>query len=94
MSTIEILTQRLKDEGYPYIYEWKDAPGIEYPEHEHKGKVTIHILSGSITFKFPDREVALATGDHFDVPFGESHTAKVGPSGCHFLVGEMIENDS
>ncbi len=32
--------------------------------------------------------------DRFDVPVGIPHTAKVGPEGCTFIVGEEIKGDS
>ncbi len=94
MKTIAELKQRLVNEGFLYIYEWKDSPNTVYPEHAHKGKVTIHILNGSVTFKFFNREITLEAGDCFDVPVGKKHTARVRLLGCHFLVGEMIDGDS
>lgn len=90
----EILKQKLVDKGFPHIYEWHDEPGTEYPAHAHKGKVSIFILDGGLTFWFDDGDITLKAGDEFDVPIGKEHTAKVGDSGCTFLVGEMIEGDS
>ena len=88
------LKSKLADEGYPHIYEWRDAPGATYHAHAHKDKVSMYILEGSVTFSFAGKEVVLNAGDQFDVPAGEEHTAKVGEQGCYFLVGEMIEGDS
>lgn len=93
MDTVQ-LKETLAQEGFPHIYEWHDEPGVEYPAHAHKGKVSIYILNGGLTFWFSTEEVTLQQGDRFDVPVGKKHTAKVGPDGCTFLVGEMIEGDS
>lgn len=94
MDDVEVLTKALAMEGFPHIYEWEDAAGTEYPAHAHEGRVAMYILSGGLTFWFGDEEVTLDEGARFDVPVGKEHTAKVGPQGCTFLVGEMIEGDS
>lgn len=91
---VEELKQKLTGEGFLHIYEWYDEPGTEYPAHAHAGEVAMYILDGGLTFWFGDEEVALSEGDRFNVPVGKEHTAKVGPQGCRFLVGEMIEGDS
>jgi len=88
------LKDKLKIEGFKHIYEWHDEPGVEYPAHAHKDKVSMYILNGSITFWFEDKTVELKEGERFDVPVGKQHTAKVSLNGCDFLVGEMIEGDS
>ncbi|MBP7741338.1 MAG: cupin domain-containing protein [Candidatus Pacebacteria bacterium] len=90
----ELLKQKLAEEGFPHIYEWTDEPGTDYPAHAHKGKVSMYILSGGLTFWFGSEEVVLKERDRLDVPVGKEHTAKVGEAGCTFLVGEMLEGDS
>lgn len=90
----EDLKKKLADEGFLHIYEWHDEPGTEYPEHEHKGAVSMYILDGGLTFWFGFDQIILKGGDRFDVPIGKVHTAKVGADGCTFLVGEMIDGDS
>lgn len=94
MKDVEQLKQTLKDEGFLHIFEWKDGPDTEYEAHAHKGEVAIYILDGGLTFWFGEEEKNLMKGDRFDVPVGKEHKAKVGPQGCHFLVGEMIEGDT
>jgi quercetin dioxygenase-like cupin family protein len=93
MNTEE-LRQKLSDEGFLYIYEWRDEPGTEYPAHAHKGAVSMYILDGGLTFWFGEEKIEAQAGERFDVPVGKEHIAKVGPNGCTFLVGEMIEGDS
>ncbi len=84
----------LKREGFTHVYEWTDAPGTEYPEHAHKGKVSFFITEGEISMNFSGQETVVSAGDRFDVPVGGMHSAKVGPAGCIFVVGEEIEGDS
>ena len=90
----EIFRKKLIDEGFKHVYEWTDKPGTDYPKHNHKDKVSFYITAGSLTFSFGDKNIELKTGDRFDVPPGKEHSAKVGPQGCSFVVGEMIEDDS
>jgi quercetin dioxygenase-like cupin family protein len=78
---------------FPHVYTWVDEPFTEYPEHAHKGNVSLFITHGSVTF-FGSIEKTLKAGDRFDVPVGVLHTAKVGSDGCEYIVGEEIEGDS
>lgn len=52
MELSERYIAQLESEGFPSVYEWQDAPGTVYKEHAHKGKVSICITDGSITFDF------------------------------------------
>ena len=72
----------------------RDEPGVEYPSHSHKGKVSMYILQGGLTPWLGEEEVSLVQGDRFDVPAEKEHVARVGTDGCTFLVGEMIKGDS
>lgn len=92
--TIEEAKIVLQSKGLPFIYEWTDAAGVEYKEHQHKGKVSFFVMEGDLVMHFDGKEMHLKKGDIFDVPTGIKHTAKVGPNGCKFLVGEEIEGDS
>ncbi len=92
MNTEE-LKSKLIAEGFANVYEWKDEPGTRYESHAHKGKVSMFIISGSVTFS-GDFEKTLKMGDRFDVPPGTNHSAIVGPEGCGYVVGEEIEGDS
>ncbi len=92
--TTEEYKNKLKEEGFVHIYEWTDEPGTAYAKHAHQDKVAMFILFGGLTFQFPDQEKALVAGDRFDVPPALEHTALVGPEGCVYVVGEVIEGDS
>lgn len=89
-----LVKQEMKERGFVHIFDWKDEPDTEYPAHEHQGPVTLYIVEGSLTFVFGDETVDLSAGRWYDVPPGVEHTALVGPEGCTYVVGEMIEGDS
>ncbi|MDO8604689.1 MAG: hypothetical protein Q7K40_04850 [bacterium] len=85
----------LKSEGFANVYEWHDEPNVEYSKHEHKGKVTIFVIKGDVTFIFKNgEEKIICSGERLDVPIGIEHSAIIGPKGCDYVVGEMIKGDS
>jgi quercetin dioxygenase-like cupin family protein len=91
---IEKMKEKFKEEGFPFIYEWKDEPDIEYPPHSHKAPVALYVVEGEVVFNFGEKEIILKKGDRFDVPQNTEHIAKTGSQGCTFLVAEMVEGDS
>lgn len=88
-----LLKQILIDEGFTHVYEWKDAPHTFYEAHKHKGKVSLFVINGSVTFS-GGIEKTVSQGERFDVPVEVEHTAQVGNLGCEYIVGEEIEGDS
>ena len=84
----------LKEEGFRFVYEWKDTSTTFYPEHSHQDRVALYIIGGELTFDFSGEKVTIKKGARFDVPAGKLHTAVVGREGCEFIVGEMIDGDS
>ncbi len=88
------IKQQLRKEGFKHIYEWTDRPNAVYNEHHHKDKVKLSIVSGSITFTIDEEEKTLTAGKTLSIPPQTNHSAVVGPNGCTYIVGEMIEGDS
>jgi quercetin dioxygenase-like cupin family protein len=88
MELSEKWLQRFEKEGFANVYDWSDSAGTEYPEHAHKGKVSLFVTDGSIEFDFSGTKKVVAAGERFDVPVGEPHSAKVGPEGWIVVVGE------
>ncbi len=86
--------EQLKSEGFPFVFEWTDAPNTTYEPHLHKGKVTFYITKGQILVDILGEKLLINEGKRLDVPPGISHSAKVGPEGCSFVVGEEIEGDA
>lgn len=82
------LAQSLRDEGFGHTYVWEDAPNAHYPDHTH-GDETAHIvLSGEMTLTMDDETQTFRAGDRCDVPAGVVHSARMGPQGCRYLIGE------
>lgn len=94
MELSERCIQTLEREGFPYVYEWKDEPGTTYPVHSHQDKVSMFITEGSLELEFANEKHLLKAGDRFDIPPGVHHSGIVGPNGCQYVVGEMIDGDS
>jgi quercetin dioxygenase-like cupin family protein len=82
------IRKKLMEEGFTNIYVWEDAPGTFYPDHTHPG-VTAHVvLEGEIAVTSEGKTNTYRKGDRFDVPAGTVHSARVGPSGCRYIIGE------
>ena len=85
---------RTLEQEYDHVYEWQDPAGTVYEKHSHKGKVSLYVTDGSITFDFGDEKKELVANQRFDIPVGKEHSAVVGPQGWIVIVGEEIEGDS
>lgn len=94
MELSERCIQALEKEGFPYVYEWSDKSGAVYPEHTHQDKVTMFVTEGSIELTINGQSHSLKAGDRFNIPPQTPHSAIVGPNGCQYVVGEMIDGDS
>ena len=94
MELSERWLQKFEEEGFASVYEWQDAPGTIYDEHSHKGRVTMFVTDGSVTFDFSAEKKIITAGQRFDVPVGVPHSAVVGSQGWIVIVGEEIEGDS
>lgn len=94
MELSERWIQKFEDEGFATVYEWQDPAGTIYPEHAHKGKVSIFVTDGSITFDFQGEKKEVAQNQRFDVPIGVPHSAVVGQNGWIAIIAEEIAGDS
>lgn len=94
MELSERWLKKFEEEGFASVYEWQDAAGTIYNEHAHKGRVSLFVTDGSITFDFEGVQKVVHTNERFDVPVGQTHSAIVGPQGWIVIVGEEIEGDS
>ena len=94
MELSERYIETLEKEGFPFVYEWTDAPNTVYKEHEHEDKVSMFITDGSIKMNVAGEVFMLNTGQRYNVPPHTKHSAIVGPEGCSFVVGEIVEGDS
>lgn len=94
MELSERYIQKFEQEGFASVYEWTDPAGTVYPAHAHKGKVSLYVTDGSVTFDIAGETKEIKAGERFDVPPGVQHSAVVGPEGWIVIVGEEIEGDS
>ena len=82
------LHRELEAEGFSHTFVWQDAPNALYPDHKHSG-VTAHvILDGEMTLTMQGQPRTYRAGERCDVPAGTVHSARMGPSGCRYLIGE------
>jgi mannose-6-phosphate isomerase-like protein (cupin superfamily) len=82
------LIEKLKLEGFPHTYVWQDGPCAFYPDHTHTTETAHIILSGEMTLRMNGRTETYRAGGRSNVPAGTVHSAKMGPQGCRYLVGE------
>ena len=82
------LRRDLEAEGFAHTFVWHDHPHAFYPDHTHAGLTAHIILDGEMTLTMNGESHTCAVGQRCDVPAGTTHSARMGPSGCRYLVGE------
>jgi len=82
------LAEQLHREGFRHTYVWEDGPGAHYPNHAHPEETAHIILSGEMTLTTPQGSTIYRAGDRCDVAAGAVHSARMGPQGCRYLIGE------
>jgi quercetin dioxygenase-like cupin family protein len=81
--------QQLRREGFHHVYAWQDGPHAFYPDHTHPVDTAHIILDGEMTLTCAGETTTCAAGERPpDVPAGAVHSARMGPHGCRYLVGE------
>jgi quercetin dioxygenase-like cupin family protein len=85
---IRKLEEQLRAEGFARIFVWQDGPHAHYPDHTHAGETAHIILDGEMTLTQDGETKTYHTGDRVDVPAGAVHSARMGPHGCRYLIGE------
>jgi mannose-6-phosphate isomerase-like protein (cupin superfamily) len=78
----------LSAEEFVHTYVWQDGPQAHYSDHAHAGLTAHIILDGEMTLTMDGKSRTFRAGDRCDVPAGAVHSAKMGPKGCRYLVGE------
>ena len=86
--TDQKLSDQLKSEGFSQIYVWEDSPNVCYPDHSHAEETAHIILCGQMYLTMAGKTISYCEGQRFDVPAGAVHSAKMGPHGCRYLIGE------
>jgi mannose-6-phosphate isomerase-like protein (cupin superfamily) len=82
------LERQLHAEGFLRAYVWQDGPNAFYPDHTHSVEMAHIILDGEMTLTQGDATRTYGVGERCDVPANAVHSAKMGPNGCKYLIGE------
>ena len=82
------LEQQLHDEGFLQTYVWQDGPNAFYPDHTHATETAHIILDGQMALTQGGETHTYNVGERCDVPAGAVHSARMGPRGCRYLIGE------
>ncbi len=82
------LAEQLRKEGFVHTYVWQDGPNAHYPDHTHAMETAHIILTGEMTLTMAGRAETYRAGQRCDVPAGAIHSARMGPQGCRYLIGE------
>jgi mannose-6-phosphate isomerase-like protein (cupin superfamily) len=84
----ESLERQLREEGFLHTYVWQDGPNAFYSDHTHPVETAHIILEGEMTLTQRGQTRTYAVGERCDVPAGAVHSARMGPKGCRYLIGE------
>ena len=87
-ADLKSLERQLQSEGFLHTYVWQDGPNAFYPDHTHAAGTAHIILDGEMTLTQGSSKQTYGTGERCDVPAGAVHSARMGPRGCRYLVGE------
>jgi mannose-6-phosphate isomerase-like protein (cupin superfamily) len=82
------LERQLHGEGFLHTYVWQDGPNAFYPDHTHAVETAHIILDGEMALTQGGETRTFSAGERCDVPAGAAHSAKMGPRGCKYLIGE------
>ncbi|MGB2656176.1 MAG: cupin domain-containing protein, partial [Candidatus Acidiferrum sp.] len=82
------LAKELEREGFSHTFVWQDGPNAFYPDHTHETETAHIILSGEMALTMAGQSKTYHVGERCDVPAGAVHSAKMGPKGCRYLIGE------
>jgi mannose-6-phosphate isomerase-like protein (cupin superfamily) len=88
VADIAELEDQLHRDGFHHTYAWQDAPNAAYSDHTHRTETAHIILEGEMTLTMDGRSLTYRAGERCDVPAGAVHSARMGPAGCCYLIGE------
>ena len=83
--------KQLHAEGFERTYVWQDGPHAFYPHHTHPTETAHIILEGEMTLTMEGETRTFRTGERCDVPAAAVHSARMGPAGCRYVIGERTE---
>lgn len=87
-ADLKFLERQLLGEGFLHTYVWQDGPHVFYADHTHASETAHIILDGQMTLTQGASTQTYGPGERCDVPAGAVHSARMGPQGCWYLIGE------
>jgi len=87
-----VLHDTLERDGFD-VFRWSDPPGATYSAHHHDHDESLWVIAGDITFGVDGGDLCLATGDRLMLPAGTVHTARAGPDGATYLIGQRRDRE-
>ena len=88
MKSENELAAQLRAEGFGHTFVWQDRPNAFYDDHTHASLTAHIILDGEMSLTTTGTTTTYRAGERCDVPAGAVHSARMGPSGCRYLIGE------
>jgi quercetin dioxygenase-like cupin family protein len=85
---VEAREKQLAEEGLGDFFVGQDGPGAFCPDHTHSGLTAHVILEGEMTLTSEGQTRTYKAGERADVPGRAVHSARMGPKGCRYLVGQ------
>jgi quercetin dioxygenase-like cupin family protein len=86
--TIQHWEKKLREKGFAHIFTWADGPRAFYPDHTHPGTTAHIILEGEMILTSEGQTRTYKVGERCDVSALAVHSARTGPNGCKYIVGE------
>ena len=81
--------RQLHEEGFAHVYVWQDGANAFYADHTHPVDTAHIILDGEMTLTCGGATNTYKAGERPpDVPAGAVHSARIGPNGCRYMIGE------
>jgi quercetin dioxygenase-like cupin family protein len=81
------LRQKLEGEGFEVVV-WRDRSNWAYEPHRHEHDESLWVVRGSLLLQIEGQDYALGPGDRLMLPAETLHTARVGPDGATYLIGQ------
>ena len=88
MNDLAQLEKQLHAEGFHHTCVWQDGPNAHYGDHTHSGETAHIILDGEMSLTMAGESKTYRIGERCDVPASAVHSARMGPRGCRYLIGE------
>ena len=87
-ADLKLLQAQLQREGFLHTYLWQDGPNAFYSDHTHAQETAHFVLEGEMTLTYGGATRTYTAGERCDVPADAVHSARMGPRGCRYLIGE------